>query len=102
MTIRSYLHNVGIGLLLHGSPTRPEVGEVSISALSSGLEEYSLNIEFTENCDGSVTLAYEDCETCIPDRPFYPQDDFLRGEKWWSDVRWDQVPKKQYRKFDLE
>jgi len=100
--MENYLHKVGIGFLLYGSSSCADISETSLSNIPSGLQEYSLNIEFTEHCDGSVTFVHDDCETYISDRPLFPQDDFIRGEKWWSDVRWDQVPKKQYRKFDDE
>ena len=97
MTIRNYLHSVGIGLLLCADESHSEIGDVTFSNLSAGIQEHSLNLEMTENCDGSVTLVYEDFDTCIPERPLFPQDDFIRREKWWADVNWGEVPKKRYR-----
>ena len=100
--MENYLHKVGIGFLLYGSSSCADISQASLPNIPSGLQEYSLNIEITENCDGSVTFVHDDCETCIPDRPLFPQDDFLRVEEWWSNVRWDQVNKKKYRKFEDE
>ena len=49
MTIRNYLHSVGIGLLLYGNESRSEIGDVTFSNLSSGIQEHSLNLDMTEN-----------------------------------------------------
>ena len=97
MTIRNYLHSVGIGLLLYGNESRSEIGDVTFSNLSAGIQEHSLNLDMTENCDGSITLEHEDSQTFLAEKPFHPADDFRFYDTWFDDVRWDEVPKKRYR-----
>lgn len=88
---------LGLGSLLFTRSAPETLGSTELSLLSAGIQEHSLNLEMTENCDGSVTFVYEDFDTCIPERPLFPQDDFIRREKWWADVNWDELPKKRYR-----
>ena len=97
MTIRNYLHSVGIGLLLCADESHSEIGDVTFSNLSAGIQEHSLNLDMTENCDGSITLEHEDSQTFLAERPFHPADDFKFSDAWWDSVRWDEIPKKQYR-----
>ena len=93
----SHSMKLGLGSLLftRSTPERMEASELSL--LSAGIQEHSLNLEMTENCDGSVTLVYEDSQTFLAERPFHPVDDFRCSENWWDSVRWDEIPKKQYR-----
>ena len=97
MTIRNYLHSVGIGLLLYGNESRSEIGDVTFSNLSSGIQEHSLNLDMTENCDGSIILEHEDSQTFLSEKPFHPADDFRFYDTWFDDVRWDEVGQIQYR-----
>ena len=93
----SHSMRLGLGSLLFTRSTPEPLGASELSLLSAGIQEHSLNIELTENCDGSITLMHEDSQTFLAERPFHPADDFRFSDAWWDSVRWDEIPKKRYR-----
>ena len=93
----SHSMKLGLGSLLFTRTAPEPMGASELSLLSSGIQEHSLNLELTENCDRSITLEHEESQTFLAERPFHPVDDFRFSENWWDSVRWDEIPKKRYR-----
>ena len=93
----SHSMKLGLGSLLCTGSTPERMGSSELSLLSAGIQEHSLNLELTENCDGSIILEHEDSQTFLAERPFHPADDFRFYDTWFDDVRCDEVGQKQYR-----